>query len=115
MEQTIVIRDELIGNLSIVKEKIRQLKTSCCTDSRYCMFDDLATFVTEVEEDTKSGSPHPILGDAQKKMIRTGEVLGKLAISCCVPERISSYSECVTLLNKILYRSFELALQSEAH
>ncbi len=109
------LRDQLLARLGKVKDSIQQLKVNCCTAGRYCIFDDLISYVGYVEDEFGKGVPHPIIYESQRKMIRAGEVLGKLAVSCCDSRRLANYSECIAELNEILFKSFNLSDQTRGH
>ena len=94
--------------LNETARRIQELKEGCCTKTRDCMFDDLIRFVMEIQESMGRGLPHQMTEEERRKIVRSGEVLGKLAVGCCRPERIQSYSECIALLNEILFKSFAL-------
>ena len=91
--------------LNEAARRIQELKEGCCTKTRDCMFDDLIRFVREIHESMGRDLPHQMTEEEQRKIVRCGEVLGKLAVGCCRPERIQKYSECVVLLNIILFES----------
>ena len=101
-------REGLLGKLGEAKQRIQALKDSCCTNTRHCMFDDLAKFVGDVEKGLAESEARPLAEAEQKKIADSGRVLGVLAVSCCIPERIQNYAECIALLNEILFKSFEL-------
>jgi len=97
--------DKLVERVAHAKERIRELKLSCCDTARHCIFDDLLAYVDEVEQHMKTSEAHKLDGEAERKMLRCGEVLGKLSMGCCNPWRLSGYNECVALLNEVLLRS----------
>ena len=94
--------------LNEVAQRIQELKEGCCTKTRDCMFDDLIRFVREIQESMATNALYQMTEEDRRKIVRCGEVLGKLAVGCCRPERIRSYSECIALLNDILFKSFAI-------
>ena len=98
--------NQLLMQIGEVKERTRKLKDGCCMIGRHCMFNDLIYYIGDIEQDLKSGGPHALVGEAQRKAVRSGEVLGKLAVSCCTQKRDEEYAECIRLLRRILFVSF---------
>ena len=98
--------NQLLMQINEVKERVQKLKEGCCMPGRHCMFNDLIYYIEDVEQDLKSGGPHALVGEAQRKAVRSGEVLGKLAVSCCTQKRDEEYAECIRLLRRILFVSF---------
>ena len=98
--------EELLTQIGEVKERVQKLKESCCMPGRHCMFDDLFRYIKDIEQDLKGCRPHALVGEAQRKAIRCGEVLGKLAVSCCTHKRNDEYAECIQLLRRIIFASF---------
>ena len=118
MDDIPTMRKAITDKLDEVKKEVELLRTTCCTPTRLFMFDELGACLETASSGISAGHILPADKDIYSGLVRASETIGKLAGTCCVPDRLQPYSICLAGLNtaymKFLYLSNIVQMSDKA-
>ncbi|MBI2122053.1 MAG: hypothetical protein HYT98_02925 [Candidatus Sungbacteria bacterium] len=113
MDDIPTMRKAIIDKLDEVKKKVELLRTTCCTPTRLFMFDELRACLETAQNGVAEGHILPADKDIYSGLVRASETIGKLAGTCCVPDRLQPYSICLAGLNTAYMKFLHLSHVSQ--